>query len=339
MRVPHSFPVGKLPSDILKKLLRKYALPDDRVIVGPKIGEDAAVIDFGDRYLVATTDPITFATDEIGWYSIHINANDIATRGAKPKWFLATMLFPEDNTSEEMVDSTFSQISKACQDLGISLVGGHTEITSGIDRPIVVGQMLGEVEKDKLVTTSGARVGDDIVLTKGIAIEATSIMAREMKSVLKSDFGGEFLERCKGFLYNPGIGVLREAEITVQAAQVHAMHDPTEGGLAMGLYEIGEAADVGMIIDRESITIFPESIQLCQYFQLDPLGVIASGALLLCVAPEDSTQLIDALRQENIHASVIGTIREKDFGVKMRENDKLRDLPRFERDEITKVFV
>ena len=334
----NSLPVGKLKSSYLKKLLDTYCFVDERVIVGPKIGEDAAVIDFGDRYLVATTDPITFATDEIGWYTLHINANDIATRGGRPKWLLATVLFPEEKTTEEVVETVFSQISNACQNLGISLVGGHTEITSGIDRPIVTGLMLGEVEKDTLVTTSGAQVGDDIILTKGIAIEATSLLAREMAGVLRNIFSQEFLERCKGFIHDPGLSVLRDAEIAVRSAQVHAMHDPTEGGLALGLHEICEAAGVGMLIRKERIPVFPETEQLCDHFHLDPLGSLASGALLICLSQKDTENVIETLQDEGIRASVIGTVKEKGFNVKMETGGIIRDLPKFERDEIAKVF-
>ncbi|UCE20506.1 MAG: AIR synthase family protein [Gemmatimonadota bacterium] len=332
------FATGKLNTDSLGALLKRYCHVDESVIVGPKIGEDAAVIDLGDRCLVATTDPITFATDEIGWYSVHINANDIASMGAKPKWFLATVLLPEGETSEALVESIFSQISSACQNLGISLCGGHTEITSGIDRTIVVGHMLGEVAKSKLVISAGARSGDNILLTKGIAIEATSIMARERREELGHDFSHEFLERCRGFLRDPGIGVVLDAEIATQSADVHAMHDPTEGGLAMGLYELCEAADVGVLIKKEHIPIFPETMQLCNHFHLDPLGSIASGALLICLASEDTANVVEALQSEGVRASVIGTVTDRKFGVKMEDEGKIRDLPRFERDEITKLF-
>jgi hydrogenase expression/formation protein HypE len=332
------FPVGKLHSDYLKELLQRYCPVDESVIVGPKIGEDAAVIDLGDRYLVATTDPITFATDEIGWYSVHINANDIATMGAKPRWFLATILLPERGTAEALVESIFAQISSACRNLRISLCGGHTEITSGIDRPIVVGQMLGEVEKSRLVTSSGARVGDDIIVTKGIAIEATSLTARERADVLRKTFSEEFLDKCRKFLHEPGISVLRDAEIATQTSHVHAMHDPTEGGLAVGLYELCEAADVGMLIKRERIPVFPETVQLCDHFHLDPLGSIASGALLICLSQKDTENVVEALQGESIRASVIGTVKEREFGVKMEKRGVIQDLPKFERDEITKIF-
>src|SRR6056297_662393 len=162
-------PLGKLDFSLLDKMLNKYQNKKDyRVIIGPKLGEDAAVIEYQDRYLVVKTDPITFATEEIGWYVVQVNANDIATRGAVPKWFQATILLPEKKTTEALIDTIFSQIYDACNKLNVTVIGGHTEISYNLDRPIIVGSMLGEVEKNELVSTSGAKPGDVIILTKGI---------------------------------------------------------------------------------------------------------------------------------------------------------------------------
>src|SRR5688500_13189331 len=171
-------PTGKLPADMLQAVLDKHVAPDPRVIVGPRVGEDAAVIDLGDRYLVATADPITFATDDVAWYALQVNANDIAVRGARPRWFLATVLLPPATTTDESVETLFGQLAAACDDLEVTLVGGHTEITHGLDRPVVAGTMLGEVDKAKLVTTGGAQVGDAVVMTKGIPLEGAAIIAR-----------------------------------------------------------------------------------------------------------------------------------------------------------------
>ena len=164
-------PTGKLPPKLLDELLARHSRPDPRVVLGPRAGEDAAIIDMGDRYLVAKTDPITFATDEIGWYAVNVNANDVACCGAVPKWFLATLLLPEQRTDAALVERVFAQIADACAALDVTLCGGHTEITYGLDRPIVVGQMLGEVAPDACLSTSGARPGDALILTKGIAVE------------------------------------------------------------------------------------------------------------------------------------------------------------------------
>ena len=182
-----NFPPGKLPIDVLDRLLSTHTTQQDpRVVVGARVGEDAAVIDFGDRYLIAKTDPITFATNDIGHYAIPVNANDIATMGATPRWFLATILLPEPNTDEALVETIFASLHKAAQDIGVAICGGHTEITVGLDRPIVVGQMLGEVAKENLIQSTNLQPNDCILLTKGLGIEATAIIANEKRDVLET---------------------------------------------------------------------------------------------------------------------------------------------------------
>ncbi len=327
-------PVGKLPHAFLEKLIDRYSRKNERVIVGPQIGEDAAVIDFGERYLVVKTDPITFVVEEIGYYVIQINANDIATMGARPKWFLATLLLPEKKTTEELVENIFFQVSEACRELDISLCGGHVEITYGLDRPLIVGQMLGEVDKDKLIRSSGARVGDDILLTKGIAIEGTSVIARERGEELEGRFGKEFLQRARNYLHQPGISVVKEALLAVEAGEVHAMHDPTEGGLATGLYELSQASKKGMIIDEDKIPVLPECRKLCERWGLNPLGLMASGALIIVLPPEDSERLLALYHRAGIEGTIIGKMVEEGAGLSLGRGK----FPYFERDEITKIF-
>ena len=334
----NSLPVGKLEMDYLGEILAKYTQANERVVVGAGVGEDATVIDFGDRYLVAKTDPITFATEEIGWYAVNVNANDVAATGAIPRWFLATLLLPEGSTDRAMVERIFSQLSDACRQLGVSLCGGHTEITYGLARPIVVGQMLGEVERDKLVTTAGAQVGDDIILTKGIAIEATSIIAQEKAGELASKYPSDFIDRCRGFLHQPGISVVREAQIAAAQARVHAMHDPTEGGLAMGLRELAQAAEVGLLVHQERIKVLPETTLLCADYGLNPLGIIASGSLLIVLSPQDSARVIEKLDEAGIAATAIGKVVAREEGLKLMAGGVAGELPYFERDEIAKLF-
>jgi hydrogenase maturation factor len=335
-------PLGKLPHEQLASLLRRYAPDDPRILVGPGLGEDATVIDLGhdlsDRLLVAKTDPITFATDEIGWYAVNVNANDVACMGATPCWFLVTLLLPEGCTDSALVERIFDQIGQACAALDISLAGGHTEITYGLDRPIVVGHMLGEVARDRLVTTGGAQVGDVLLLTKGVAVEATAIIAREKAEELTDRFSPEFLARCRGFLHDPGISVVRDAQVATTAGRVHAMHDPTEGGLATGLWELAWAADVGLEIAASALPVLPETAQLCQAFDLDPLGVIASGALLMAVHPDDAPAVQRALQAEDIPAFEIGRVVEKAAGVTLLTAEGQQPLPRFARDEIARLF-
>jgi hydrogenase expression/formation protein HypE len=331
---------GKLPPALLQRLLTSYTSADPRVIVGPAVGEDAAVIAMGDRYLIAKSDPITFATDAIGYYAVIVNANDIATRGGQPKWFLATLLLPEQTTSVVLVESIFSQIAQACRSFGIALVGGHTEVTHGLDRPILSGHMLGEVDPAALLTTAGAQIGDVLLLTKGVCLEGASIIAREREWELRRRGVREvMIHRAKNFLFEPGISVVRDAHIAIGAGRVHAMHDPTEGGLVMAVHELATAADVGVVLEGSRIPILEEASLLCQVYGLDPLGTIASGALLIASPPEDAVRIQQALQMNNIRCEAIGRIVPPSEGILLDDGNSRRPLPEFMRDEITKVFT
>ena len=199
------FPAGKLPPRILQRLLAACQAPRrSRVVVGPRFGEDAAVIDMGAKYLVAKTDPITFTAERIGWYAVNINANDIACLGARPLWFLAALLLPAKGATLPLIKSIFRDTLQACQELGVTLCGGHTEITHGLDRPIMVGQMLGEVAKSKLLRKESQRPGDQVLLTRGIAIEGTAILAREKFHTLARRLPAQTLRRAQRLLFRPG---------------------------------------------------------------------------------------------------------------------------------------
>ncbi len=331
--------LGKPPPLILERLFADLPIRDPRVIMGPRVGEDAAVLDIGDRYLIAKVDPITFVAEEIGWYAVHINANDLAVRGARPAWFLMTLLLPEGQADEGLLADIFAQVRDACGAVGASLVGGHTEVTSGLDRPILAGAMLGEVEKDRLVTTAGARVGDAVLLSKGIAIEGASILAREFGGRLREqgvDRGT--LERAHAFVHRPGISVLPEARAAVAAAPVHAMHDPTEGGLATGLWELAGAARVGLCLDRNAIPVLAECGALCEVLGLDPLGLIASGALLLTCPKTGAGAILDAWASHGIAGSVIGEVTPPEEGCRLRWPGGEAPLARFARDEVARLF-
>ena len=331
-------PVGKLEPGFLHYLLERYTRVDERVLVGAAIGEDATVIDFGATCLVAKTDPITFATDEIGWYAVNVNANDIAVTGGIPRWFLATLLLPEGRADERLTEDILRQLATACAEIGVSLCGGHTEVTYGLDRPIVVGQMLGEVSRDGIVTSRGGRPGDDLLLSKGIAIEATAIIAREKADDLERRHSAAFLSHCREMLHAPGISVLKEARLAVETARVHAMHDPTEGGLATGVRELALASHCGVVIDEAAIPVLPETRVLCDEYGLDPLGVIASGALLLASSPEDTPRIVERWQAAGIAGTVIGRLVEAGEGLALVRDGHRRRLPEFRRDEITRIF-
>jgi hydrogenase expression/formation protein HypE len=330
---------GKLDIDILKRLLEKHTILDPRVVIGPKIGEDAAVIDLGkglDHYWVVTSDPITFTTEEIGYYGVVVNLNDIATMGAIPKWFLATLLFPEEGTDLGLIEKVFSQIHNACRRFGISFVGGHTEITPGIGRMILSGHMIGEVKKDRLVTTSGARAGDLLLLVKGVCIEGTSIIARERETELSAKGMPRFLiEKAKNFIFDPGIDVLQAARVACEAVSVHSMHDPTEGGLINGVVEMALASEKEIEVDFGKVHIYEESQILCKEYGLDPLGVIASGALLLTLSPQDLPLLQKAFQKASIPFQVIGKMKQGQARVLTMNGKEIKSFPR---DEILKIY-
>ena len=327
--------LGKLPPDLLRSLLSQVPA-DPRVVVGPRVGEDAAVISFGQGLLVAKTDPITFATEHIGWYAVQVNANDIAVMGGEPRWFLAAVLLPE-GASPEMAEAIFHQVDSACRSLGIALVGGHMEVTQGLSRPIVVGSMLGEATPDTLVPSSGARKGDDVILTEGIAIEGTAALALEHGPLLAARGADPALvRRAAQYLFDPGISVVEDARVARRAGRVHAMHDPTEGGLATGLWELAQASGLGLEVDLGQVLVLPETGELCELLGIDPLGLLASGALILTCPPEATQAILSAYEDAGISAAVIGRMVEPDKGFRAVGPAGERPLPLFPRDELAR---
>jgi hydrogenase maturation factor len=331
--------IGKFPPGLLGRLLGKATVADPRVLVGPKIGEDAAVIDMGNRLLVAKADPVTLATDSIGWYAVQVNANDIACTGGVPRWFLATLLVPPDFTEAD-AEGVFDQILDACRALDIALIGGHSEVTRGIDRPIVLGSMLGEVERAGLITTAGAREGDSIVLTRGIAIEGTALLARDCaESLREAGVSPGMIQKCTTLLFEPGISVVKEAQLACAVAEVHSMHDPTEGGLITGLREVAGASGLGLAVEEGSIPVLPECQAICQALGLDPLGLLASGALLITLAAGQVPQLILALERQGISAWEIGQMLAPEEGLIMIGHQGEIPLPEFSRDEMARYLA
>lgn len=333
---------GKLEISLLNRLLKRYAILDSRVIIGPKIGEDAAVVDPGkgiDRYWVITSDPITFTTEEIGYYGVVVSINDIATKGANPKWFLATLLFPEAESDQKLIDKVFRQIHHACHRFKVSFIGGHTEITPKLDRVILSGHMIGEVKKEGLVKTGGARTGDLLLLAKGVCIEGTSIIAREKEAeLLARGYPSPFIKRAKSFIYHPGIDVLGVARIACNSVSVHSMHDPTEGGLINGVIEMAWASEKEFEVDLGRVFIYEESKTLCREFGIKPLGTIASGALLLTLSPGDLPIIQKAFKKTAIPLQVIGKVKRGPPRVLSRDQRGYKELKPLPRDEILKIY-
>ena len=330
--------IGKFPPHLLQRLLAKEGINDPRVLLGPKVGEDAAVLDMGDRLLVAKSDPITFATEDIGWYSVQVNANDLACTGGVPRWFLATLLVPGTFTEVE-AEAVYDQVLRACNDIDVALIGGHSEVTYGIDRPIVMGAMLGEVERDKLITTGGAQEGDSIVITKGIAIEGTAVLARENeRELLEAGISQSAIETAKQYLYQPGISVLRDAGIASSVAEVHSLHDPTEGGLITGLREVAQASGLGLAVEETAIPVLPECTEICSALGLDPMGLLASGCLVITLAAGEVPALLRALEQERITGWEIGQVLAPEEGLITIGYEGEKPMPVFPRDELARYI-
>jgi len=333
-------PAGKLPPELLGKLLA--TIPDDpSIVIGAGVGRDAAAVRHGDRVLVLKSDPITFATDEIGWYAPNVNANDIACMGATPRWMLATALLAYGGTTPELVERIFRSLHEACAALGVLIVGGHTEITTGLDRTIIAGTMIGDAREEDLVDPRRARAGDAVILARGIAIEGTSLISREMADELIPLLGAEMVERSQRFLHEPGISVVPAARLLHGALEreLHGLHDPTEGGLATGLREIATAAGTGIMVERDQIPVYPETTAICAALSLDPLGLIASGALLATVSPESADHAVTLLIQAGIPAARIGTLLTDPAQIMMGAGGRETDLPEFAVDEIARLFV
>ena len=333
-----NLPLGKLSPQLLDQLVGTAPITDPRVILGPGIGLDCAVVNMGNTMLVFKSDPITFATDEIGWYSVQVCANDIATMGAEPRWMLTTLMLPEDKSTEDDVVEINNQLQRACQSLNISLIGGHTEVTHSIDRPIISSTMIGEVAPRNLITQRGAKPGNVILLTKGIPVEATAILSREFPHLLKDILTPSELRQAQDYLYIPGIGITLDADIAVHAGQVTAMHDPTEGGLAAALWELSTASTACFIIDPEKIIVPDIPRKICDSFGLNPMATIASGALLMTCEANDAKGICKALTAEGIPCSCIGEVTADLQGVFTIEDGKKVPLPRPERDEIARFF-
>ena len=326
---------GKLPPELLAGLLNGLESGPD-VVVGGAVGLDAAAIDFApgsDRYLLAKTDPITFATDRIGDYAIHVNANDIACMGGRPRWFLATALLPE-GTAEAAVRDVFDQLEGACRAIDVSLVGGHTEVTVGLDRPLVIGCMLGTVASAELLLPCNALAGDDLLLTRGAAVEGTAVLAREAATALRAAGLTELeIAAAADLLDSPGISVLPAARALKGVVGLHALHDPTEGGIATAVRETATAAGLGFEIEVAGVPVLPETAKICAGLGLDPLGLLASGALLAALDPSGTEAALALLADAGIPAARIGRLTSA-AGPAGEDSA----LPTFERDELARYL-
>jgi hydrogenase expression/formation protein HypE len=327
-----SFEVGKIPPEILARTVYSHTgVRNPRLLLGPGIGRDIAALK-NDPILILTTDPITGTSTRIGEHSVYINANDIATAGARPVWYLCTILLPP-GSNERTLSDIMKGIDRASRKLGITVARGHTEATRGLKRPIIAGFMIGE-RRGSLLRAEDARVGDLILLTKTAGIEGTAIIASDYVQRLKR-IPLQALTRARRL--SEQINVVKEALIMSKIPGVRVMHDPTEGGVINGCWELGEASRLGMEVWTDRIPIAEETRIICSSLGLDPLKLMSSGCLLAAVAPGSIDRAILALRRIRIRATVIGRMLPRAAGRKYTLAGKRLDLIPVPRDELYRL--
>lgn len=331
------FRTGKIPSNVLVRNVFHYrGTKDPSVILGSSIGEDAALVSLGEKILVLKTDPVTGATSDMGWLAVHINANDVACRGARPRWFLCDLLLPEKSDST-LIDEIMSQVDKAARQIGVSVVGGHSEVTPGLRKPIIVGYMVGVVDKGKFITSSGARPGDHVIMTKSAGIEGTAVLASDYSQRIRKKAGFGLVARAKSLRQR--LSVIDDALIALKAGGVRAMHDPTEGGLLQGIWELAEASKVGFLIYESVIPVLPETKRICSIFGVNPLRLMSSGCLLIAADRRKSNLTVHLLRRKGIPAQIIGRFTPRIRGRTLVREDGTRvEIGPLERDELYRII-
>lgn len=328
--------LGKLPPELMARLLGGVPRRDARVLVGASLGVDAAAVSFGERLLIATADPITFTGERIGWYAVNVNANDIAVMGGVPRWFLATLLLPA-GIAESDVAAIFADLTAACDQFDVTLIGGHTEVTSGLDRPILCGTMLGEAPAGRMITSAGVQPGDRILFV-GMAVEGTAVLATAARAeLLAAGVTEDELAAARALLHDPGISVVRAARVLTDAVPVHAMHDATEGGIATAIQELANASGVGVLLDRSALPFVELTTTICAALGLDPLGLLASGCLIAAVTAADTATAVAAVRAAGLRVSLGGSATTDVRALRMHNAGGVpADMPTFARDEMAR---
>jgi hydrogenase expression/formation protein HypE len=324
---------GKLTPAALQRLLKYTASASPELLVGAEAGEDAAVVRGGQR-LVVTADPITFTEENIGYYAVAVNCNDVVAMGGRPRYLTTTLLLPPRFPSSRLT-AVFREIQTAARTAGVLWIGGHTEVTSAVTRVVISAQAIGFLRRAPLLT-SAARPGQALVMTKWAALEASTLIAREKPAEVRRLLGPGGYREVAGWLRSPGIGILPEGRI-LERYRLSAGHDPTEGGIATGIHEIAERSGVGIRVQEEAVPVHPHARTICRHFGLDPLGALSSGVFLFTAEPEEARRASAALDRRGIPCAEIGRITSSPGKVQLERGGKLRALKRFARDEVLKL--
>ena len=332
-------PTGKLPAALLGELLASGPPLPDEVRLGPRVGEDACAIRVESGVLVVATDPITLTGGGVGGHAVVINANDVAVLGVRPRWFLACVLMPPSATEAD-IRVLFEETRTALESVGAALVGGHTEVTDAVNRPVVVGQMLGLREDGRFVPTRGIGETDAVLQVGPAPVEGAAVLAREADC----DVPPDTLTRARDALRDPGISIVKAA---LRAAELGAtaLHDPTEGGLSAGLHELADASGVALRVDADAVLWFPCGLAVCAALGADPLtqfqskslferAKLASGTLLAAFPGSSAEDVRAVLAGEGFPVATIARA-ERGNGVRLADGSPLR---RYERDEVSRVL-
>jgi hydrogenase expression/formation protein HypE len=321
--------IGKVPPEILAKCVFPFVGKRRKeVLVHSRLGEDCTVIDFGSHVAVASSDPITAADIHSGYLSVVISCNDIAACGANPIGILVTLLLPPD-ANDDILRDLMENIHTAAMKIGIEILGGHSEITSAVEKPIICSTAIGIAGKDEYITSSGAKAGDEVIVTKALGLEGSAILASDFEDYLKDKIPLEHINTAKGFIDK--ISVIDDG-LTAAGIGVSAMHDITEGGILGAAYEVAEASGVGIEIFKEKLPFLPETLAICEVFGINPLGLISSGSMLIC--SPSGRQVVEALKQKGIPASIVGRITPAPAGKFLITQSQRIPLKPLERDEL-----
>lgn len=325
--------IGKLPEPVLiRSVLKEVKHRREEVLVGPAVGQDCAVIEVGgDEVMVLSSDPITGTVQDIGSHSVYITANDLAASGAEPVGIMLTILLPEE-ISEKQLKDMMRQVEDACKSLNMEVMGGHTEITNVVNQPVISLTGVGKIKKNDVLKTANVEPGQELVVTKWIGLEATTIIAKEKESELLKKLPAHLVDTAKSF--DQLLSVLPEAKIAKQLG-ASAMHDITEGGVFGALWEMGSGAGVGLDIDLKKIPIRQETVEVCERFGLNPYIIMSSGSMLIAV--RDGNQLVRTLEQAGIHAAVIGKATDNKERI-LRNGEDFRYLDKPQTDELYKIY-
>jgi hydrogenase expression/formation protein HypE len=329
---------GKVPNRMLERIFAEIDLHDPSIIVTPGVGEDTAAVRLsgGAEVLVLKSDPVTFVGKGLGRYAVTVNANDAATSGADPKWFLADLLLPRGVTGNDARD-LIVETALAAEEAGITLCGGHTEVTGAVTRAVLSGSLIGTVAENGLIQKRNMREGDVLLMTKTAGCEGTGILSSEFAGLLaKNGVSEKDIE--DGRVFTERISILPEAKIAAETGGVTAMHDVTEGGIATALEELSAAGGNVLHVDIDAIAVSPVTARICNALELDPLGLIGSGCLLITFGTAGVEALESKLGSAGIESARIGRVGKEGTGVITEGDSGPSAWPRFETDEITKLY-